>query len=191
MLSPKASELFEIPLQKLSQNSYKVKWQAINKDSTKIKGEFSFNIKPAISVLSNKKKHKLGHNKIPNKFFVNHDSAPGKVVTQFHKALKTGNKQLARSLLDDNVLIYEGGGVERSAEQYANHHMLSDMKYLKNIKSKLLEHIVLINGKTAISNARSLSKGQYKGKAVNRTGMETIVLRKIKGSWKIVRIHWS
>ena len=123
--------------------------------------------------------------------FVGADSPAGKIVIQFHDALKSAKPKLARSLLSDDVVIYEGGRVERSADEYANHHMLADMKYASSIASETLEHQVMIVGNIAISSSRTKSTGQYKGKPVNRSGMETIVLRKTENGWRIIRIHWS
>ncbi|RWU11338.1 nuclear transport factor 2 family protein [Pseudidiomarina gelatinasegens] len=106
-------------------------------------------------------------------------------------ALQTGDKELARAQLASDVMIYEGGRVERSADEYAHHHMLSDMKYLAAMKSETLEHQVTILGNTAISASRSHTKGTYKGKERNYQGMETMVLEKQNGKWKIKHIHWS
>lgn len=119
------------------------------------------------------------------------DTPAAKVVLAFHQALETGNKELARAQLADDVTIYEGGGVERSADEYAHHHMLSDMKYLAAVKSKTLEHQVTVLGNTAISASRSHTKGIYKGKERDYQGMETMVLEKQSGEWKIKHIHWS
>jgi len=135
--------------------------------------------------------HGDGHEKTKNNYFSGVNSAAGKVVKQFHHALRNGDKVLARSLLADDVIIFEGGGVERSADEYAQHHMIADMKFLKGLKIKVIEHQVIISEGMATSISRSHSKGEYKGKKINRTGMESIVLKKINGSWKIVRIHWS
>lgn len=119
------------------------------------------------------------------------DSPAAEVVLAFYKALKTGDKQLAREQLADDVTIYEGGRVERSADEYAHHHMLSDMKYLAAVDSKALEHQVQVLGNTAISSSRSHTKGEYKGKERDYQGMETMVLEKQNGEWKIKHIHWS
>jgi ketosteroid isomerase-like protein len=93
--------------------------------------------------------------------------------------------------LADDVLIYEGGGVERSADEYASHHLLADIKYLSALKSTTLEHQVKVMGNMALSTSRAKTVGQYKDKAVDSEGMQTMVLEKIAGSWKIVHIHWS
>jgi len=105
------------------------------------------------------------------------DTPAAKVVLAFHQALETGNKELARAQLADDVTIYEGGRVERSADEYAHHHML--------------EHQVTILGNAAISASRSHTKGTYKGKDRDYQGMETIILEKQNEEWKIKHIHWS
>jgi ketosteroid isomerase-like protein len=119
------------------------------------------------------------------------DTPAAKVVLAFHQALETSNKEQARAQLADDVTIYEGGRVERSADEYAHHHMLSDMKYLAAMKSKTLEHQVTVLGNTAISASRSHTAGTYKGKERDYQGMETMVLEKQNGEWKIKHIHWS
>lgn len=123
-------------------------------------------------------------------FFVNTNTAPAKVVRAFHLALENGDKAKARSLLADDVLIFEGG-VERSADQYANHHMLADMKYLADVETKTLEHQVNISGNMAMSITRSKTTGNYKDKEVDYEGLETIVLNLSNGEWIITHIHWS
>ena len=119
------------------------------------------------------------------------DTPAAKVVLAFHEALETSNKELARAQLADDVTIYEGGRVERSADEYAHHHMLSDMKYLAAMKSETLEHQVTVLGNTAISASRRHTTGSYKGKERDYEGMETMVLEKQNGEWKIKHIHWS
>ena len=119
------------------------------------------------------------------------ETEPGKIVTQFHKAIKRGNKKKARYFLDDNVLIYEGGRVEKSADEYSNHHMLSDMKYASKLHTEVLEHKVTLVGDMAYSVSRTKSTGQSKGRFINKEGMESMVLLKKGGKWKISHIHWS
>jgi ketosteroid isomerase-like protein len=119
------------------------------------------------------------------------DTDAGKVITLFHRAIKKGYLKKARSLLDDNVNIFEGGKVERSADDYANHHMIADMKYLAKVKTEVLEHSVKVVGDMAYSMSRTKSTGQVKGKYINSEGMESMVLLKKEGKWKIAHIHWS
>lgn len=140
--------------------------------------------------------HSLAHSNESNKLRVYPENSgaetdAGKVISQFHKAIKKGYKKKARSLLADDVVIFEGGRVERSSDDYANLHMLADMKYLAKIRTQVLEHNVQVIGDTAYSMSRTKSTGQYKGKFINKEGMESMILLKKGGKWKIVHIHWS
>ena len=94
-------------------------------------------------------------------------------------------------LLEKSVLIYEGGGVERGAKEYSSHHLLADMAFMSKMEVELIELQVKIYNNIAISSSRSIIKGKYKGKAIEKTNMETIVLKKSNGKWKIINIHWS
>jgi len=123
-------------------------------------------------------------------FLVNVQSPAGKVVSAFHQALESNDPKTARSLLADDVLIFEGG-VERSADEYANHHMVADMKYLAAVESKILEHRVITGDDLAASISRNKVTGKYKGKKVDYESLETMTLRRMEGQWKITHIHWS
>ena len=118
-------------------------------------------------------------------------SDAGKVVMQFHQAIQGGDKSKARGFLADDVIIYEGGRVERSADDYANHHMLADMKYLAQLKVEILEHEVREMGETAYSISKTKLTGEFQGKDVKSEGMESMILMKKNGKWKIAHIHWS
>ena len=123
--------------------------------------------------------------------FTGTESEAYQVVMNFHHALKSKDKTLARSLLLEKVVIFEGGKVERSANEYASHHMQADMNYLSSVNTKLIEQHVEVFGDVALSIARTKTTGVYKGKSIERSGMETMVLKKQNGDWKISHIHWS
>jgi ketosteroid isomerase-like protein len=124
--------------------------------------------------------------------FIGLDSPAAKVVKQFHQSLKAADEAGIRQALARDVLIYEGGSVERSLEDYAGHHMKADMAYLRELTLTLKEHQVRIMGDTAISTSVTHAAGEYKGKKIDAVSMETLILaRQTDGSWKIVHIHWS
>ena len=130
------------------------------------------------------------HSKKPT-MFTGQETEAGQAVQAFHKALESGDVDRVKSLLDPNVLIFEGGGVERSASEYASHHMISDMAFLKAIDKQLLEQKVHVYGDSAVSISRNQFSGVYKDKAVDVQSMETLSLQRKNGEWKITHIHWS
>lgn len=122
--------------------------------------------------------------------FVGLELAPAKTVRAFHNALKQGDHVGARATLADDVLILEGG-IERSADEYASHHMLADMAFIAKMSSTPLEQQVYVLGDLAYSVARKRTQGEYKDKTLDYVGLETIVLKKVDEQWKIAHIHWS
>ncbi|MCX7543871.1 YybH family protein [Marinicella gelatinilytica] len=135
--------------------------------------------------------HQGEHQEKQTKLMTGLDSEAAQVVTKFHQALRSKDTDSVRSLLNDDVLIYESGKAERSLEEYAAGHMKADMQYLAQIKSKLLEHQVKVSGDTAISTARFENTRMVAGRARVSISMETIVVSKIDGEWLISHIHWS
>ena len=116
------------------------------------------------------------------------ETAPGQAVLAFHKALREQNEVTAKSLLSDNVIIVEGGGIERSAQEYASHHMLSDMKFVSTLSSELQEHKVTEYGDAATSLS-VYNNTMESGKTYR--SYETAILTKRNGKWKIAHLHWS
>ena len=49
--------------------------------------------------------------------------APDDVVRAFHEALAKGDSTTALSLLAEDVVIYEAGGVETSRDEYRSQHL--------------------------------------------------------------------
>ncbi len=131
------------------------------------------------------------HDKKDPMMFSGQDTVAAKTVQAFHAAISNADEIRARSLLDNAVLIFEGGGVERSADQYASHHMKSDLAFMANMKITVLEQQVNQKGELAIAVSRTQLQGQHKGKDIDMTSMETMALEKKNGQWKIVHIHWS
>ncbi len=116
------------------------------------------------------------------------ETAPGQVVLSFHEALREQNEIAAKSLLSKNVTIVEGGGIERSAQEYVSHHMLSDMKFVSTLSSELLEHRVTEYRDSATSLLISVNTADT-GKTYR--SLETAILTKRYGEWKIAHLHWS
>ncbi len=112
-------------------------------------------------------------------------------VTGFHKALEQGDKVSALAALSDTVRIFEQGWVESSKAEYASHHLDSDIAFAKVVKSNTTDVDVQVEGATAVVTRQSTTKGTFEGKPVDSVGLETMVLRKVEGDWKIVHIHWS
>lgn len=147
-----------------------------------------------VTAINSIKNNSSGYELLEDKVVVNtsrvNDGA-GETIANFHHALKSADIFKARALLADDVVIYEGGGVEKSADEYAQHHMLADMKFLADINTEVVDQTIDVIGDFAYAMSKRKSSGQYKGKNINSVGLETMMLHKQAGQWKIIHIHWS
>ena len=88
-------------------------------------------------------------------------------------------------------LIFESGGVERGKKEYASHHLSADAQFSKAVPSKVTRRVGHVAGATAWIATEGRTTGVFKGKAIDRKTVETMILRRTGGSWKIAHIHWS
>ena len=86
------------------------------------------------------------------------DSESALATIEFHHALQNGDKEIVLSLLADDLIVFEGGKVERSLAEYAAHHLDADILFLKQLHIKHLEHHVDESDDTAISIYRMHAK---------------------------------
>lgn len=112
-------------------------------------------------------------------------------VDAFHAALNRGDTKAALNLLADDALIFESGAAERSKAEYAEHHLSADAAFSQAVPSTVTRRTGKSEGTTAWIASEGKASGSYKGKAIDLVTTETMLLRRIGKSWKIVHIHWS
>ena len=118
-------------------------------------------------------------------------ATPSETVASFHAALRTGDKAKALELLSPAIVLYESGYVERSRDEYASHHLSSDMEFAKVTTRTVLKHTERVEGNVGLVMEETETKGAFQGKPVNSFGVETAVLEKKGDGWVIAHVHWS
>lgn len=122
---------------------------------------------------------------------INADSAAvAAVVGRYHRALATGDSAAALGLLAPDVVVLESGGVETRAE-YRAHHLAADIAFARAVPQTRSPLSVVARGDAAWVTSTSTARGSYRGRAINSTGAELMVLSREPGGWKIRAIHWS
>lgn len=119
------------------------------------------------------------------------DAEPAKVVERFQQALSSGDTATALSLLDENVRIFESGGIERSRGEYASHHLAADAGFLRGATIRQLSRNGDEVGDLAWVGSESLITASDDGKPAELASSETMILKKENDGWRIVHIHWS
>lgn len=116
---------------------------------------------------------------------------PAQVVDAFGRALAGKDEAAVRALLAPDVIVAEGGGAERSLEEYAGHHMPADMAFTAAVDFALKDRKVIESDDMATVISESQIHGTYNDQTVHSRMMETMALRWTDSGWKIVHIHWS
>jgi len=114
-----------------------------------------------------------------------------RTVEEFHSALSAGDASAVSRLLDPAVLIMEGGNVERSRDEYAAHHLKSDVKFMRSVKYTLERQTGDSIGDMAWVASEAALAGESKGKPLDLVSTESLVLKRTNDGWRIVHIHWS
>ncbi len=117
--------------------------------------------------------------------------SPTYAVIAFHAALSGGDKQAVIESLAPDVLIFESGGAERSREEYASHHMNSDMAFMQQMQRDVTGQNESVQGDTAWVVTETRIHGRYKDKDIDLISIETAVLARGEDGWKILHLHWS
>jgi ketosteroid isomerase-like protein len=117
-------------------------------------------------------------------------AAVAEVVERFHRALAAGDSTGALSLLAPDVVILESGHME-TKEDYRVHHLSADIAFARAVKGVRRSMRVAVRGDVAWASSTGTIRGKYRGRRLNSTGAELMVLTRGSGGWEIVAIHWS
>ena len=117
-------------------------------------------------------------------------AAVAAVVSGFHAALARGDSAAALALLTPDVRILESGGVEALAD-YRAHHLPADIEFARAVPATRQPLGVTVRGDVAWTIGTSETKGEFRGRAINSVGAESMVLVRGADGWRIGAIHWS
>jgi ketosteroid isomerase-like protein len=121
------------------------------------------------------------------------EEAVKKSVLQFTGGMEKGDiKQIEEVWVDDDeITVFEGGGMDKGWKNYRDKHLVPEMKYYKNLKYDLNEMTVKVSGKMALVRSRFLITAGEPDKKTETKGLISAVLEKRKGKWLIVHWHLS
>ena len=118
------------------------------------------------------------------------EAAVRAVVQGFKAALAAGDSVAAIGFLHHDLVVYEVGHSEILAEYRAG-HLAMDMEFAAAVETTALEQGVIVRPGMALWVSESESKGEFRGRAIDSHGTETIVLLPTDSGWKILHVHWS
>jgi ketosteroid isomerase-like protein len=86
--------------------------------------------------------------------------------------------------------VLESGGVE-SRDEYRSHHLAGDIEFAKAVPRTRAAIKVTVAGDVAWATSTSITQGEFRGRAINSSGAELMVLTRTGSGWLIRSIHWS
>ncbi len=112
-------------------------------------------------------------------------------MADYHAALAGGDSTTALELLTPDVVIFEGGGVEASRDEYRSHHLPADIAFAGAVTREVTLQRSGVAGDVAWVLSESRTTGSFRGRAIDSHGTETMILRRTDAGWRIMHIHWS
>lgn len=112
-------------------------------------------------------------------------------VEGFHAALKSGDGDAVLAFLADDVVVLEGGGAERSRDEYAHHHLSADMAFAAATTAEVTRRAAWVEGDLAWVLTEGRTTGEFNGRAVDSVTAETMILQRGPDGWRIRHVHWS
>lgn len=113
------------------------------------------------------------------------------IVNDFHRALEENYRQGVLSLLEDRVIIFEGGFIDAGRIQYDEQHLGEDLAYSTTMRYQLIHREAYVSGDLGYVISQGRSVGRFEGRQLQYNGTETMILRRGPAGWKIAHIHWS
>ena len=92
---------------------------------------------------------------------------------------------------DESVTVFESGHANYGWADYRDHHLVPEMKELKNTKYSLSDVRVKVSGKTAWATFKYTISAEVEGRHIDSGGLGTAVLEERQGRWQIVHWHSS
>lgn len=132
-----------------------------------------------------------GHGEAPKPNLDPTDQSAVKALDAFTHALRSGDAESALTLLSPQVLIYEGGGAERSRDEYLNHHLKADMAFLSQARIDIRNRVVQKVGTAVVVLTESRIEASSQDQPVSLLNTETAVLEFGAEGWQITHLHWS
>lgn len=118
------------------------------------------------------------------------DAEVTEVIESYHAALAAADSAAALSLLADDVVILESGGVE-DKEHYRSGHLAGDIRFAQAVPRERGEISVRVVGDVAWAWSTSVTQGRMGEREIDAQGAELMVLNRRDGAWRIQAIHWS
>lgn len=113
-------------------------------------------------------------------------------IDAFHKALREKAADKALGMLAEEAVIYEQGFAEVSRKEWARKQLGTAVMFASDTERRILRREAREVGDMTWVMTTTRTTVDVDGRhSLRLDGAETAVLRRDRGDWKIVHLHWS
>lgn len=112
------------------------------------------------------------------------------LVAAFREGVQKGDAAAVSATFWPDAVVFEHGGVDRSAKAFVDEHLAAHFKTMK-LKWVDEENLGRSEGAMAYVAQRAVLETTEKGATKKAPHTFTFVFRKRDGAWKIAHLHWS
>ena len=115
------------------------------------------------------------------------------VLAAYQQALTSRDAAPAKNLFTADSQVFESGGAEGTYAHYLEHHIGPELAEFAEFSFRDYTVEVRLEPPLALATEAYIYKIVLKegGKAIEKKGVATSVLKKINGEWKIIQTHTS
>lgn len=120
------------------------------------------------------------------------EAAVKQVLAQYKAAIERLDATGTEQLFAKDSAVFETGGAEGTYANYLSHHLGPELKEFKSFRFSDYKVDVRIEGSVAIASESYKYRIETKdGTVAERLGVNTSVLKKVDGQWRILVSHNS
>jgi uncharacterized protein (TIGR02246 family) len=114
------------------------------------------------------------------------------VLARYKTAIESLDARGTEVLFAGDSQIYESGGSEGTYANYLAHHLGPELGHFRSFRFSNYRIAVRFEGPVALATETYRYRIEpTTGEAVERAGVATSVLRRVRGSWRIISMHNS
>jgi ketosteroid isomerase-like protein len=119
------------------------------------------------------------------------DAGFSAALEKYNTAFKNKDVETVKNLLAPDVLLYEHSVRNDGLQDVFENHLKPEILEFEDLKLEFSDLRVTPGGTLVLVTRQYTVQGTLRGREINARGNETMVWKKVDGSWKTAHIHYS
>ena len=115
----------------------------------------------------------------------------GEAVERYNRAFRGKDVNTVRELLADDVLLFEHSVRNVGLEDVFENHLKPEITEFRDMTLEFADVRITADTNVALVTRQYKLQGIFRGRDVTASGNETMVWKKVSGTWKLAHIHYS